>query len=79
MPSKPLDEQPSAVALVMVQAMEREADAAIRYRNRPAGGQQVSFHGDFVNANVPTLVKIKWWAREIRRCLGDNRRDLPED
>ena len=66
-------------ALMMAQAMEMEADAAIRYRNRPTGGQQVPFQGDFASAPVSTLHKIKWWTREIRRCLGDNRDEVPDE
>lgn len=55
----------------LVDAVDDEADAALRNLQRTPGGQQVPFHGDFVGCNVRGLKRIKWWMRELRTSLAD--------
>ncbi len=41
-------------------------DDAVAHANRPQGGQQVSFHGDFANAGPSVLMRLQWHVRNIR-------------
>ena len=44
--------------------------AAVDHAQRPKGGQQVPFQGDFANAGPGTLARLEWWARAFRTALA---------
>lgn len=48
---------------------EEEVAAAIADNNRPRGGQQVSFHGDFARCPTSALKRMLWWAKTFRQEL----------
>ncbi len=53
-------------------AFASEVEAAQRHHERPTGGQQVPFHGDFANLLPSTRAKLNWWARAAREVLSGN-------
>lgn len=61
-----------ARARAMLETLADTFDAAWRHRlPGHAGGQQVSFHGDFANIAVSVAHRMQWWSREIRECLAE--------
>jgi hypothetical protein len=54
---------------LLLEGFEREIEAALAHHSRPRGGQQVPFHGDFVNVSVSGLIKMKWWLKAFREAL----------
>jgi hypothetical protein len=46
------------------------ADAAVAAAERPKGGQQVPFHGDFAGSPPSTIGRLRWWAARAREALG---------
>lgn len=53
----------------VLSAFRDEVDRAIADRQKPKGGQQVPFHGDFAGASPTVLNRLKWWIRELERTL----------
>jgi hypothetical protein len=54
----------------LVEALVREMEDAIAHRERPRGGQQVPFFGDFAQAPPSLIARLRWWVRELRSSLG---------
>lgn len=61
-------EQLERVLLSVVDTFESAVRA---FRARGAGGQQVSFHGDFCNVNPSTVSRMEWWSKHLRSILED--------
>jgi hypothetical protein len=71
-----LDASPWMVAEVkrlraVVDAFAGEVEAAERHFERPRGGMQVPFHGDFSSVEQLPGVRsrLRWWARRMRSAL----------
>ena len=61
----------------VLRMIRREMRRVIAYAERPEGGMQVPFHGDFVAAaREPGLLnRFAWYVREIDSVIGAE----PED
>ncbi len=57
----------------MIDGLESEVERAIAERqHRGKGGQTVSFQGDFAGCALSSLLRLRWWVRELRAA---NERD----
>jgi hypothetical protein len=48
-----------------IDAFKETVDAAERHAERPSGGQQVPFHGDFGHVPPSTRGQLRWWSRRL--------------
>ena len=57
----------------LLEAITDEFERTIDEAERPKGGMQVPFHGDFASAvRIPTVIgRMRWWVREFKRALED--------
>jgi hypothetical protein len=57
-----------------LEAITQEIERTIEQADRPKGGMQVPFFGDFANALlVPSLMgRFRWWAKYLRKALDEN-------
>jgi ABC-type Fe3+-hydroxamate transport system substrate-binding protein len=49
-----------------IAAFAETVAAADAHWNRPTGGQQVPFHGDFGHVPPSTQNRLRWWARRLQ-------------
>lgn len=59
----------------LLEAITDEFERTINENERPKGGMQVPFHGDFAQAvRMPTVIgRMRWWVREFRRALDEEK------
>lgn len=54
----------------LLRSVCEEMEAAIRWADRPKGGQQVGHHcTDFWPVGPSVLGRYRWWVREMRKVL----------
>lgn len=54
----------------LLDAFEREIQAARDELSRPKGGMRVPFFGEFARVPPSGLNRLDWWARAFREALG---------
>lgn len=59
----------------LLEAITHEFERTIEEAERPKGGMQVPFHGDFASAaRLPSVIgHMRWWVREFRRALEEEK------
>lgn len=54
----------------IAEALTVEMERTIAHFERPRGGMEVPFHGDFANAPPSVVSRFRWWVREMRSALS---------
>jgi len=57
----------------VVEAFCSVVDENEAYHDWPKTGMQVPYHGDFMSAPPSVRGRLRWWAREMRRALDEEK------
>lgn len=67
---EPFDYSPSwSRVRLLIESLAEDVRAERERRARGPGGQQVSPHGEWINAPLPLLGRLEWWTNELQRSM----------